>query len=44
LRRADVALYDAKIAGRNRVVGAHPALLAAVGSDLSHVGTRVGAR
>ena len=44
LRRADVALYDAKIAGRNRVVGAHPALLAAVGSDLSHFGTRVSAR
>jgi hypothetical protein len=26
------ALYDAKIGGRNRVVGAHAALLAAIGS------------
>jgi two-component system cell cycle response regulator len=32
LKRADAALYDAKIGGRNRVVGAHAALLAAVGS------------
>jgi hypothetical protein len=32
LKRADAALYDAKIGGRNRVVGVHAALLAAGGS------------
>ena len=32
LKRADAALYDAKIGGRNRVMGAHAALLAAIGS------------
>src|SRR5712691_727548 len=31
LKRADAALYDAKIGGRNRVMGAHAALLAGSG-------------
>jgi two-component system cell cycle response regulator len=44
LRRADVALYDAKIGGRNRVVGANLAMLAANDADQQRCVTRAAVR
>jgi two-component system, cell cycle response regulator len=44
LKRADAALYDAKIGGRNRVVGASGTLLAVIGAERPRMVTRAAAR